>query len=990
VNDSVGHPPPDPGDPPSTAGRPDEPIRNSPAPAAELDRTIASPGGLPDIAPQLPQIEGYEVLEEIGRGSYGVVYRARQRAAGSRVVALKVLLGEAFAGAADLRRFEREVEIASDLNHPNIARIYDSGLAHGRHYFAMEYIEGQALDEFCTSRNLPLKDRLRLFTAVCEAVAFAHRRGVIHRDLKPSNIKVSNEGIPYVLDFGLAKTQSTAEDAEIRSMLTMAGMVMGTLPYMAPEQAEGRSSAIDTRTDVYALGVILYELLTGKYPYEVTGQMAEVLKRIAESEPNRPSTVNRLIGDEVETIILRALQKLPDRRYSGADDLARDVVHYLAGEPIEAKRDSGLYVLRKTMRRYRVPLAFAAIIVVLAASSAISFTLYRRAEAQRQVAETAKAEEQYQRRNAEALRQDATVNLRFTEASMAREAVLKLDRGQGVGGKLDALEGKWREAEAARQSRNWGQALSGYDAVLSQSDALKQLAAQRTTSQAAKAACESAKGKADTANAAQDAATLWQQSVASALKAESAFTKGDFDTASTAWRETEKSYLSAQTRAVAVQAYGKAKSAYETALVPNSTLLNDYGGAKWHEVQEHARIGAASSSDPIQGHEAYETALASLTGAVAEARSALLRTDTYILERGDTLSGVAARFGMSVAEIVALNNITDPNLLREGMYLTVVGTASGSPAKGVSVTTPALGSQDVPDGAVTHIVKAGDSLSSIAARYGIETTDLKRANGLTSDTFRVGWKLVIPGSTHSNLFSPTTGGQGFTVVEIRGDCQVSQDAGVGFAAAKEGGHYPLGAVVKCGRSSSADLRVTATAALTLLPSSSVSVEDGDGEVGTLVRLQVGSVQVRRTGERGGELQVVASGIVCRPRMGTFDLSLGTTSGTSALDISTVACEEGEVSLSGANFFIPRMSNRAAACVSSSRDMSFSAVTTTTGMVILHIKDNQGRPKTVTMEKGSVTKIWRRSADSGKKIIVTILICAPDRTVSEAVTYTEDT
>ncbi len=364
-----------------------------------IAKTLPLSGGAQRPTRTLPQIDGYDLLEEIGRGGMGAVYRARQRAAGGRVVALKVMLGEAFASAAELRRFEREVEIAADLNHVNIAHIYDSGLVQGRHYFAMEYVEGQALDIFCKARDLPVNARLKLFATVCEAVSHAHRRGVIHRDLKPSNILVDKQGVPHVLDFGLAKVQvSSGDHTEEPPDLTMDGTIMGTLPYMAPEQAEGKVSAIDTRTDVYALGVILYQLLTGKYPYEVSGQMAVVLRRIAEEEPRRPSTVNRLIGDEVETIILRALNKLPDRRYSGAEDLARDIIHYLAGEPIEAKRDSGLYVLRKTLRRYWVPLAFAAGIVLLVAASAVtSFTLYRRAEVERDHAEASQRQTEQQR-----------------------------------------------------------------------------------------------------------------------------------------------------------------------------------------------------------------------------------------------------------------------------------------------------------------------------------------------------------------------------------------------------------------------------------------------------------------------------------------------------------------------------------------------------------------------------------------------------------------
>jgi WD40 repeat protein/predicted Ser/Thr protein kinase len=350
--------------------------------------TLSGPSGPPAPAP--PIVEGYEVLAEIGRGGMGVVYKARQLATGGRLVALKVMLGEPFTTASQLRRFHREVEIAAELHHPHIAEIYDSGLTRGRHYFAMQYVEGQPLDMFYRDRRLSFDDQLRLFQTVCEAVAYAHQRGVIHRDLKPSNILVDKDGHPHILDFGLARLLGEGTEAPgLAATLTVDGAILGTLPYMAPEQAAGRAAAIDTRTDVYALGVILYELLTGQYPYQVVGQMAEVLQNIAAAAPRRPSTLNRRIGDEIETIILRALQKEPARRYAGALDFARDIGHYLADEPIEAKRDSGLYVLRKTIRRYRLPLAAAAgLVVFLAAFAVTSFTLYREAETARDVAET--------------------------------------------------------------------------------------------------------------------------------------------------------------------------------------------------------------------------------------------------------------------------------------------------------------------------------------------------------------------------------------------------------------------------------------------------------------------------------------------------------------------------------------------------------------------------------------------------------------------------
>ena len=337
-------------------------------------------------------IKGFEIQEEIGRGAMGVVYRALQTSP-RREVALKVLLEGPFASEKSKRRFEREVEFAAQLNHAHIVTILESGIASKRYYFAMQYVDGQHLDDYLANRKLSIDDVLRLFGKICDAITYAHQRGVIHRDLKPSNILIDKEGVPHVLDFGLAKVAVPQEAA--LSQLSITGEVMGTLPYMSPEQATGSHRDIDVRTDVYSLGVILYVMLTGKYPYPVVGHVAEVLKNIAEAEPEKPSTIRRQINDEVETIVLKALAKEAARRYAGAGELAKDVERYLVGEPIDAKRDSTWYVIRKSLRRYRVGVGVAAAAVLLLVVSMIALsTMYekqRRArmaeEEQRKIAE---------------------------------------------------------------------------------------------------------------------------------------------------------------------------------------------------------------------------------------------------------------------------------------------------------------------------------------------------------------------------------------------------------------------------------------------------------------------------------------------------------------------------------------------------------------------------------------------------------------------------
>ncbi len=346
--------------------------------------------GAPETRPalrDLPAIEGYELIEEIGRGGMGVVYQARQVSV-KRVVALKVMLAGPFASASARRRFEREAELAGRLQHPGIVRVLESGHAAGQPYYAMDYVAGVRMDDYLTTEELGPHAMLDLFVALCDAVEYAHRQGVIHRDLKPANVLIDEERNPHILDFGLATAidpVGTEEGAATRVSLT--GQVLGTLSYLSPEQALGMPGEIDARTDVYTLGAMLFEALTGSLPLDASGRPPNAIRNILETPPTRPSSLSAQVDGELETIVLKALEKEKPHRYQSTKEMADDLRRYLAGEPILARRPSSLYVLRKKLRKHRVWVGLAAAVVVVALAVGL---LELRAE-QRRVAATRRA-----------------------------------------------------------------------------------------------------------------------------------------------------------------------------------------------------------------------------------------------------------------------------------------------------------------------------------------------------------------------------------------------------------------------------------------------------------------------------------------------------------------------------------------------------------------------------------------------------------------------
>ncbi len=320
----------------------------------------------------LPEIEGYDLIDVLGRGGMGIVYEAYQQSTGRRV-AIKFMLGAAAATEAGRRRFEREVELIARLQHPGVVSIIDSGVHRRRWFYVMEFVDGVPLDDAIKPGVCDLRDALDLVARIADAADYAHQRGVLHRDLKPSNIIIDSRGEPRLLDFGLAKDIDPVTGASagavggiaLDASLSEPGQILGTLAFMPPEQSRGRADQISVRTDVYSLGAIAYELITGRLPCAMDGTLSDILRRIEEIDPPAPSSIRPGVSRDADAVLLKSLEKDPQRRYASAGELAADLRRCVRDEPVHARRVGPAVKAVRWLRRNRLAARVGAVALSL-------------------------------------------------------------------------------------------------------------------------------------------------------------------------------------------------------------------------------------------------------------------------------------------------------------------------------------------------------------------------------------------------------------------------------------------------------------------------------------------------------------------------------------------------------------------------------------------------------------------------------------------------
>jgi len=341
--------------------------RDSTLPPLPGDATLppAHDGAPAAPTPVGPTPPGYEILGELGRGGMGLVYKARQRGL-NRLVALKMILAGGHAGGTDLARFRGEAEAIARLRHPSIVQIYEVGECGGLPYFSLEYCPAGSLDRKLNGTPLPMREAAALVEKLARGIQEAHAKGILHRDLKPANVLLAEDGTPMVTDFGLAKR------LDVPSGQTQSGAILGTPSYMAPEQAAGKVREIGPATDVYGLGAILYELLTGRPPFRAATPLDTLLQSL-ENHPAPVRLLNPQVDRDLETICMKCLEKAPAHRYPSADSLADDLQRFGAGEPISARSINILERMTRTLQRSQIDAGYESWGTILLWFAAIVF-----------------------------------------------------------------------------------------------------------------------------------------------------------------------------------------------------------------------------------------------------------------------------------------------------------------------------------------------------------------------------------------------------------------------------------------------------------------------------------------------------------------------------------------------------------------------------------------------------------------------------------------
>jgi serine/threonine protein kinase/tetratricopeptide (TPR) repeat protein len=597
---------------PERAAYLDDACRDNPALRAELDALLAAHdrlggGGSPTTGPEPADgtpagakmceavgavlSDRYKLLEQIGEGGMGTVWMAQQTEPVKRLVALKVIK-PGMDSKQVLARFEAERQALALMEYPNIARVFDAGkTATGRPYFVMELVKGVPLTKYCDEHRLTPKERLELFIPVCQAIHHAHQKGIIHRDIKPSNVLVAlydGKPVPKVIDFGVAK--AAGQQLTEHTLVTGFGAVIGTLEYMSPEQAELNQLDIDTRSDIYSLGVLLYELLTGSTPLEhkrvqETG-FVEALRIIREEEPptlsnrlsttdelasiaaNRgtePAKLTRLVRGELDWIVMKALEKDRNRRYETASAFAADLQRYLQDEPVQAGPPSAIYRFRKFVRRNRRAVMVAILIFVLLVGGSIGTTLgwLRAVEAESHATGQQKlAEEREQQADAARGRMREAMNM-ITGAVMEQFLGRQVELGEQEKAFLRRVERFYEEfahsqGESAQARRDRA---GGYQRVAGIRHRLGELAEAETALRAALAIRQQLAADFPTAPAHQMELAQSHASLGMVLYAAGRL------------REAEQAYGDAQRifQQLAADSPGVSEYRYDLALVHNST-----------------------------------------------------------------------------------------------------------------------------------------------------------------------------------------------------------------------------------------------------------------------------------------------------------------------------------------------------------------------------------------------------------------------------------